>query len=151
MVPDTGLSATALFAIHADDGGDTFSARMKQIGELQRTIGSLDVSHLLAEDERMSVAEDLVEPGEIECEFFWDGAELPPDARIRATLTVTMPMAPDQSAPASWTASGFFTMQLVPAMALNTIMMGKTKFKLNGFGAADGGTKFTFTPATVAV
>lgn len=150
MIPDTGLSATAVFAIHADDGGGTFQARMKQIGELQRTIGSLDVSHLETEDEKMAIPEDLVEPGEIECEFFWDGTELPPDARVRATLTVTMPLAPDQSAPAAWVASGFFTMQLIPAMALNTVMMGKTKFKLNGFGTADGGTKFTFTPATAA-
>ncbi|TWT91390.1 hypothetical protein [Neorhodopirellula pilleata] len=150
MVPDTGQLATAVFAIHADDGGGTFQARMKQIGELQRTIDALETSHLTTEDEKSYIPGDLVEPGEIEMEFFWNGAALPPDARVRATLTVTLPAAPDQSAAASWVASGFFTLRLLPSAQLNTIMMGKTKFKLDGQATADGGTKFTFTPATVA-
>lgn len=150
MVPDTGQLATIVFAIHADDGGGSFTARFSQIGELQRTIDALETSHLLTEDEKSYVPGDLVEPGEIECEFFWNGAALPPDARVRAVVTATMPTAPDQSAPASWTASGFFTMRLIPAAQLNTIMKGKTKFKLDGQAVADGGVKFTFTPATVA-
>lgn len=151
MVPDTGLTATAVFAIHADDGAGTFTAKFTQIGELQRTIDSLETSHLLSIDEKSFVPGDLIEPGEIECEYFWDGAEIAPDARVRATLTVTMPTSPAQTAPASWVASGFFTMRLVPAAQLNTLMKGKTKFKLNGLATADGGTKFTYTPATPKV
>ncbi|TWU19563.1 hypothetical protein [Allorhodopirellula heiligendammensis] len=150
MTPDTGLTATAVFAIHEDDGGGTFIAKFTQIGELQRTVDALETSHLATEDEKSFVPGDLVEPGEVEHEYFWNGAEIAPDARVRATLTVTMPMSPDQSAPASWVASGFFTMRLIPAAQLNTLMKGKTKFKLDGVPTAEGGTKFTFTPATLA-
>lgn len=148
MIPDTGQTATAVFDL--EDVGDDFVARFTMLGELQRIVDSLEATALDTEDEKEFVPGDLVDPGEIEAEFWWDATKEPPDARVKATLTVTLPLGEGQVAAASWTASGFFTLKLIPSMQTNTLSKGKTKFKLDGRPAASGGTKFTFTPATTA-
>jgi hypothetical protein len=139
MTPDTGQLATAVF--ETDDGD--FEGRFTMIGELQRSIDKLEASALDTEDEKEYVPGDLIEPGEIENELFFDGEQEIPEPRVKADLTVTYPLAEGQATAASWTASGFFINKVLPSAQLNTLMKAKVKFALDGRG-----TKFTFTPAT---
>jgi hypothetical protein len=142
MTPDTGQLATAVFDI---DGGGDFEARYTMLGELQRTIDKLDASALDTEDEKEYVPGDLIEPGEIENELYFDGEQDLPEPRTKATVTVTYPLAEGQATAASWTASGFFIGKVLPSAQLNTLMKSKVKFALDGRE-----TKFTYTPATAA-
>lgn len=140
MVPDTGQLATAVFDLV---GGGSFDARFTMIGELQRAIDKLDASALDTEDEKEYVAGDLIEPGEIECELFFDGLQSIPEPKVKADLTVTYPLGEGQVTAASWTASGFFMTKTLPSAQLNTLMKAKVKFAFDGRA-----TKFIFTPAT---
>lgn len=143
MTPDTGQLATAVFEA-GPNGGVDFEARMIMIGELARTIQALEASALDTEDEEELVPGDLVKPGEIEVEFYFFGQALPLPGS-KSILTVTYPLAEDQSSAASWTASGFFTSTSQPSAQLNNLMKAKAKFQLDGRE-----TKFTFTPAVAS-
>lgn len=140
MTPDTGQLATAVFS-----GGVTFNARLTMIGELARTMQKLDASALDTTDEMEYVPGDLVDPGEIELELYFDGEEALPEAGEKATLTVTFPLGEGQASAASYTASGFFTSVNYPSAQLNNLMKSKVTFALDGRG-----TKFTFTAATAS-
>jgi hypothetical protein len=135
--PDTGNQATVAFA----DSG--FTAKLKSMGGLDQSIEKLDASALDTVDQKEYIPGDLMEPGEIEFEFFWDTEELPPDPGVIDTITVTFPEREGEATPASFTASGFFTGRVTPTFKNNELQMGKVKFQLDGRE-----TKFTYTAAT---
>lgn len=140
MTPDTGQLATAVF-----EGDVDFEARMTMIGELPRTVSSLEASALDTEDDEESVPGDLKNPGEIDVEFFFDGEQILPDAGDKSVLTVTYPLGEGQATAASYNGSGYFTSVSYPSAQLNNLMKAKAKFKFDGRG-----TKFAFTPATAS-
>lgn len=136
--PDTGNLATAVFT-----GG--FSARVKVIGQVERTLGKLQCSALDTEGDHEYVPDDLAEVSEIELEFYWDQAATPPELGAIDTLTVTMPPHEDFTTPAGYTGSGFFVSSLIPALTNGELNMGKAKFAFDGRG-----TPFAYTPAVEA-
>lgn len=144
MTPDTGqLAQIAFDAIPGEPKTTSFTARMTMIGENSRTIEALEASALDTTDEKEKVPGDLVDPGEIDCEFWWDATQSPPEPGNVCKCTVTFPLAPGQNSPGSYQASGFFTQRLTPSAQTGTLMKGKAKFTFDGRS-----TKFTFTPAT---
>jgi hypothetical protein len=136
--PDTGNLATLVFS-----GG--FSARLNNIGELERSIGKLACSALDTEDDAEYVPDDLAETSDLEIEFYFDPAETPPALGEVQTLTVSFPPHPDFSTPAGYTGSGFFMSFTKPGFKNGELAMGKAKFAFDGRG-----TKFAYTPATPA-
>jgi len=126
---DTGNTGTLTF------GTSGLTVNYKQVGEHEETREKLECSHLGTTGYKEYVPSDLVEPGEFEVEFYFDGAlnSLPAITGAAETITKSFPLAASQSVRATVVGTGFFIGRVFPAMANGTLMMAKGKVAFDGF------------------
>lgn len=125
---DTGNTSTLTF------GTSGLSVSIKQITGSDETRESLEDSHLGTTSSKTFVPSDLVDRGEIEFEFFFDGAlaSLPAITGAAETGTISYPLVGAQSTRATLAGTGFFTSRKHPDVQNGTLMMGRGKFKWDG-------------------
>jgi hypothetical protein len=132
-MPKTGNSGTITF------GTSAIVLSWTKIGEWQATRGKLPVDHLATSGFRPYIPDDLSEPGEIECEAYFDPKKALASINAAAeTITVSYPKEGAGSTPAL-VGTGFLIAVGLPELVNGTV--SKQKVKL----CFDGGTGPAFT------
>lgn len=89
---------------------------------------------------RVYKAAKAVDPGTIECEFFFDPNQTPPVDGDPETITVTFPIVTGDNTAAYWQATGQMTSFEVSGIELDQPMVARSTIKITG--------NITFTAAT---
>jgi len=125
-MPKTGNSGTITFATSA------IVLSWTRIGEWQATRGKLPVDHLTTSGFRPYIPDDLSEPGEIECEAYFDPTKALGNIGAAAeSVTVTYPKKAAGSAP-TLIGTAFLTMVGLPELVNGQVSKQKVKIAFNG-------------------
>lgn len=139
QINDTGNGATIVFA----DSG--FVASFKMIGETSQEGGEVEDTPLEAEEYKSFIPQDLIDPGTSECELIFDTKADLPELHVPELITITLPKRSDESAAATFAASGFIKKRTLPQLANGTLQTSKITIRWDGKA-----TKPAFTPATAS-
>jgi len=132
-MPKTGNSGTITF------GTSAIVLSWTKIGEWQTTRDKLATDHLGTTGFRTYIPNDLAEPGEVECEAYFDPTKsLASIAAIAETITISYPKEGAGSTP-TLIGTGFLTMLSLPELVNGQVSKQKVKI------AFDGGTGPAFT------
>ena len=127
---DTGLGGTFT------DG--TFSSNIISISASEQTLEALDSSHLGTATYMTKVRSDLIDPGTIDVEFFYDpNIAQPVIGAAVSTFLITYPTTGGSGA--TLTGTGFWTSVSSGEVAVGALMRGSGTF------VYDGGTGPTWT------
>ncbi len=123
---DTGNSATIVF------GTSGFSADYEMIGGIEATRPSIPTSHLGTQTNETFMPGDLVDNGEIECEFQFNPNTQPPISGAAETVTVTFPVPSGLSNGATAAFSAFVRRWKSADLQNNEKMMASVTLKVSG-------------------
>lgn len=101
------------------------SGRFKQIGSVDRSIGKNEIEATDVEGEKEYQADDLIEPGEVEFEVYYDGTP-PPSPGDSGAQTV------QYAGGGGWTADCFVLSASQPMAKNGELMMFKVKLQISG-------------------
>ena len=122
MAIDTGLGATF------SDG--SFGGAIISIGANEQTLEALDSSHLGTTTYMAKVKSDLIDPGTIDIEYFYDPAIAQPNlSQAVATFLITYPGSGTE---ATLTGTGFWTSVSSGEVAVGSLMRGSGTFVYDG-------------------
>lgn len=141
MAVDTGLGGTISFATSG------FTGNMREIGGATIELDDLETSHLGTTGYKTYTPSDLAEPGEFECEIFWDAEVAASTVKevttqpILGTVESIVKTYPGQAGntAANITGTGYIKSFTRPTMQVGELMMASVTVKW------DGGTGPTFT------
>lgn len=132
---DTGNSASIAFTT------SSFTAQYVEIGGTDQELPKLMTSHLATVAKHTYTPGDLYEPGEVECEFYYNPDEPPPLGTVE-TITITYAIPTGKTAGATLAGSGFIYKRKSGQLKNNELMMGHYTV------CWDGVTGPTYTDAT---
>lgn len=133
-MPTTGNSGTIVF------GTQGFTGCYTKIGASEQSRGKLDVSCLSTTGMKESIPDDLVDPGEVQCDVIFDAENDLPEFTAAETVTITFPKSSPGATAANLAGTAFVTKVGTPEMVNGQVM--KASFTI----AWDGATGPTFTP-----
>lgn len=122
----TGNGATITF------GTSAIVLAWTKIGEWQATRGKLPVDHLGSSGFRPHIADDLADPGEVECEALFDPTKaLGNIAAAAETITITYPKEGAGTNP-TLVGSGFLIAVSTPECVNGSVSKQKVKIAFDG-------------------
>lgn len=134
-MPDTGNTATIVF------GTSAFAAKYQEIGASEQDRGKIKDSHLGSTPNETYQPGDLIDVGEVDCEFQWTPGAMPPFAAPE-TVTITYPVPFGGASGATLSGSAFIRKRKTAPMKNGELMVG-------GYTLCwTGKTGPTFTPGT---
>lgn len=123
---DTGNGATLTL------GTTGYVGQYEEIDPGEDKLGKIEDSFLGTTVRKTFVPEDLVDSGEIKGNTqFNSGASIPSLGTVE-TATITFPLRPGQSTPATLAGTGFLTKFTKPKLMNNTKQMSEVEFTWNG-------------------
>lgn len=134
---NTGLGATLVFS----NGISFEQIRYRSIDPLSRTVDDLDDTALDSAGFYEFVPDDLLRAGDVNVEHYADFKKDPPLA-VPGTITITMPLQPNQSTRATISGSGYIKESRTPTLVAGQRLLSSLVIKF------DGKTGPLFTPAT---
>lgn len=137
-VPDTGHGASITFATSA------WTGKIRGIPtNLSKSIPVVNISHLGTTGQEETMPGDLETLDEVEVDVLFEAKTGLPATGAVETITITYPLqATGATTAANLAGTGFITMIQHPPLQTNQEMLGKIRFKYNGF------TGPTFTAAS---
>lgn len=124
-MPDVGNGCTIAIA--------GFTANVESIQMPFGTREAIDTSHLGTTGFRTFMPNDLVDPGEIQATFQYDGASgVPPITATAATVTITVPAPPGNTNTNSYAVAAFITDAGAPEMTNDDLMRHTVTLKCTG-------------------
>lgn len=123
---DTGNTATWTF------GTTSFSVNAERINGGEKTLESIEDSHLGTTGNKTFIPSDLTDDGEIQVEFQYDGGIAEPALGAVETGTMTFPILAGDSAGATLAGTGFLTNFRRPTLENGQKQMGSFTFKWDG-------------------
>lgn len=124
-MPDVGNGCTIAIA--------GFTANVESIQMPFGTREAIDTSHLGTTGFRTFMPQDLVDPGEIQATFQYDGASgVPPITATAATVTITVPAPPGSTATNTYAAAGFLVDGGTVEMINDDLMRHTVTLQLTG-------------------
>lgn len=148
MALDTGNGATITFATSG------FTASFIMLGGHEMEVPDINISHLGTTTSERFQPGDLVNRGEFEGEFFWNGTTTPPTVgQVSATVisenvTVTGPTAPGGSSGPIWAGKAYIKKLKTADYQNNEMQKGKITIKWDGQTTAAGAGGPAYTAAT---
>lgn len=125
---DTGQLATLTFAT-----GITAALKFRFIDPAEEAVGKIECSDLSTTGDRKYIAEDLSEPPELSTEFLWDTFDTPPvKGQNLGLVTVTYPLRPGETTPATRAGSAYVSAVKHPRLALGELQVGMLKIQFDG-------------------
>lgn len=137
MALDTGNGAVIAFTTSG------FSAAFITINGAEFEIPDINISHLETTVSEKFRPGDLINRGEFDCEFFWNGATTPPTVGqpgatiLHETITVTGPTPPGGASGPIWIGKGYIKKLKTADYQNNEMQKGKITVKWTGY-ASDG-------------
>lgn len=111
----------------------TFVAAFTRIGGLSLSRPSIDTSDLSTSSWRSFIPGDLVDGGEMECEFnFAHKQVVPPITAVAETITITLPEATSAGNPPTIVFTGFVTGHTMPELMTDELMKATVTLKCSG-------------------
>lgn len=125
---DTGNTATIAF------GTSSFVGNYTRIGGTEQTREALEDTVLATTSRKSYCPDDLVEPGEFECELLWNPSYsvFPPISGAVETITITYPVKAGQSAGGTLAGTGFLIAAKGPDLVNGALMRNTYKVKWDG-------------------
>lgn len=123
---DTGNSSTIVF------GTSSFAADYTMIGGVEQSRPSLETSHLGTSNYATFMPGDLVDSGELECEFHYNPNNQPPITGAAETITITFPVPSGLSNGATAVFSAFVMNWKSADLENNEIMSATVTLKITG-------------------
>lgn len=123
---DTGNTAT--FAL----GTTSFSVSIERINGGEKTLESIEDSHLGTTGNKTFFPSDLIDDGEIQCEFQYASDVSEPTLGVVETGTLTWPTLAGDAAGATLAGTGFLTNFRRPTLENGQKQMGSFTFKWDG-------------------
>lgn len=124
--PDTGQGATLAF------GTAVFVANYLSISPKGISRASLETTNLGTTTAHAFTPEDLINNGEVTCEYFYDPKTAPPIGAVPETITITYPIPVSNSTGTTLAGSGFVTEYVQGSAMIGELMKGSLTFKWAG-------------------
>lgn len=134
---NTGLGATLVFS------GDIVltGLRIRSIGALRESVEALDDTALDSLGYYEVVPDDLLKTDPVQLETYYDGKKTIPTG-VCGTMTITFPLLPTETTPATVTGTGFIVDHSKPSLAPGQRLITNLTIQF------DGKTGPAFTAAT---
>ena len=131
---DIGTGATLTF------GTSALALNWTAINIGERSIATIDTTHLGTTGQMTSMGGDLTTQTPIVVDFQWDSEAIPVELATAESLTVTFPQAAaNTSSAATYIGTGFITKVVFPNLGVEELQMGQLEF------TPDGATDFAWT------